>query len=838
MMTFRKFPVLIFFLAGLFLASTAYSQGWRPGEMELRVTLKQRSELKPLLDITKNIEAASSNALQFRVYVTPEERERIISAGFISEVLIPDLNDHYRNFWDNPMVPSGYYTYDQIIAIADSLAANFPSICKKELWGNSVGGRQLAALKISDNVNTDENEAEIMFDGGIHGDEVGGSQNVIMFARKLCLGYGTNTVVTEAVNTREIWLFLMVNPDGRVSMSRYNQNGVDCNRDNGYMWDGEGFSPSANSQPETKTLRDAILRNQFTCYTNYHSGIEIISYPWSYRSNAPRDQLHIDLLANVYSSASGYAGGMVYGQGYNIMYAINGSTKDFQYGSLGNVGWSIEISTDKQPPASQVQHFYDINEPAMLEVIKKCGWGIEGLVTDTLTGLPIRASVWANEYYPVYTDPAVGDYHKFMAPGTYSLTVKANGYLSKTISGVVVPAQGSVVTNVQMVPDTGWYAEKVISCRIPGNNFGDEGYTPGCLGTPDEIPYAIGKNGWVILDFGDTLYNGPGPDMTIFQSGTVNKSFTVSGSQVVDGPFAVIGTGSGTTSFDLPSSILKIRYLYIKDNGTGSASGPGAGFNLDAVKMLTPPLKADFTSDNQNPCTLEGISFQDHSAGNPVSWSWSFPGGNPSSSLLQNPEGIEYSNPGNYPVTLTVSNGISSVTTTKTAFISAKASPLVNIGNDTIICAGDQLNLHAGNPGATFLWSTGDTTASILVDSTGTGLGTALYWVQVTGKNGCVTSDSIEVIYDPCTGSDEKNALNGISVWPNPAETVLNIDLRYPVTGKWEILNEIGMNLKSGIILSEIGRLTMDVSALPAGTYLISIHQQGEAAFIGKFIKH
>ena len=236
--------------------------------------------------------------------------------------------------------------------------------------------------------------SEIMFDGGIHGDEVGGSQNVIMFARELCKSYGSNTTITELVDSREIFLFLMVNPDGRVSMSRYNQNGVDCNRDNGYMWDGEGFSPSAVSQPETRALRKGLIEHNFTCYTNLHSGIEIISCPWSYRPQAPRDYEHILLLAAAYSNASGYAGGLQYGQGYNIMYPINGSTKDFQYGSLGSVGWSIEISTDKQPPSSQIQYFYDVNKPAMLEIIRQCGWGISGMVTDSLTGSPVRATVW------------------------------------------------------------------------------------------------------------------------------------------------------------------------------------------------------------------------------------------------------------------------------------------------------------------------------------------------------------------------------------------------------------------------------------------------------------
>lgn len=160
----------------------------------------------------------------------------------------------------------------------------------------------------------------------------------------------------------------MVNPDGRVYMTRYNDNGVDCNRDFCYMWNGEGFSTGACSQPESKALRNCILDNQFVVYTNYHSGTEVIAYPWSYRTDSPPDIVGLNHLAGVYSSSSGYSF-LQYGQGYNIMYAINGSTKDFQYGGLGNIGWSIEISYDKQPPANQVSLYYNLNHPAMTEMI-------------------------------------------------------------------------------------------------------------------------------------------------------------------------------------------------------------------------------------------------------------------------------------------------------------------------------------------------------------------------------------------------------------------------------------------------------------------------------------
>jgi hypothetical protein len=64
-------------------------------------------------------------------------------------------------------------SYDTLAVsdLMDSLATNFPSICKKEVIGQTVLGREIVALKMSDNVTLDENEPEILLEGCIHGDE-------------------------------------------------------------------------------------------------------------------------------------------------------------------------------------------------------------------------------------------------------------------------------------------------------------------------------------------------------------------------------------------------------------------------------------------------------------------------------------------------------------------------------------------------------------------------------------------------------------------------------------------------------------------------------------------
>jgi hypothetical protein len=594
----KRHILSLFFILLLIFSVSAQHNGWRPREMELKIPITNTHDAARLYDLKLDSEMGAGFA---RVYATPDEFELIKASGLTYEISIADLNAHYANYWERD-VPVGYYTWEQVRDIADSLAANFPAICKKYTYGFSAGNHELGALKISDNVNKDEDEAEILFDGGIHGDEVGGSQNVITFARKLCLSYGIDPYLTSLVNGREIWLYYCVNPDGRINMSRYNGNGVDINRDFGYMWNGEGNSTSGFSQPESKALRDCVYENQFVVYTNYHSGTEYLSYPWSYRaSNAP-DKPSINHLAGIYASSSGYLS-LQYGQGYTGMYPINGSTKDFNYGSLGSVAWSMEISLDKQPPQNQIGYYYALNEPAMLAVTEYAGYGLEGIITDAKTGFPVRAAIFLGNNYPVYSDDSVGDYHKYVIPGTYSLKVVANGYQTKTISNVVVSGLSSAVTDIQLQQLPGQFAYKVVSCYIPGNNFYDEGYTAACLGSADMVNYSLGKGGNIVLDMQYPIINGEGDDIIVHEGDATPEGYTVYASNSKDGPWTWIGDGIGTTNFDLsPANVPDARYLRILDDNNGTAGISDAGFDLDAVEALFP-----YEPDSMG--TLSGIIY-------------------------------------------------------------------------------------------------------------------------------------------------------------------------------------------------------------------------------------
>jgi predicted deacylase len=580
----RRFtiPFFIFLFA---VCNSVFGQGsWRPGEMEIKVQVRNQEEAMTLhnLNLNGDIYLHSGYAL---LYVTPAELELVMAEAFDFEILKNDLNLYFRDFWKTR---DQYHSYDEIIDVIDSLSTTYPSFCKKFDYGLSVEGRQLCALKISDNVNADEPEPEVMFDGGIHGDEVGGPENLVRFAEQLCDDYNIDPEITELINSREIWLYIMINPDGRVNMIRYNSNGVDLNRDWGYMWNGEGSSPDYFSQVETRALRTCSQSNQFALQITYHSGTVFLAYPWSYSPNPCPDQAQIQQLGNLYAAASGYDY-LPVEPGYTGMYEISGSSKDANYGSMGSVSWTMEISTNKQPPASQIQYYYDINEPAMITMLEYAGYGISGTVTDANLGIPVAATIYVNDYVPCYSDPVIGDYHKYLLAGEYTVTAVANGYQPMTQTVTVAENETSTL-DFSLEQHYNQFAYRVIGCRRPIANFEDEARTSAALWAPDSVNYSLGRFGWIILDMQDEILDGPGNEITVYEGDSDPEGYACFAAEEMDGPWQLVGNGTGTTTFNLGASgLTTARYIRIEDDGDGLIYGDNAGFDLDAVEIPEQP---------------------------------------------------------------------------------------------------------------------------------------------------------------------------------------------------------------------------------------------------------
>jgi gliding motility-associated-like protein len=102
----------------------------------------------------------------------------------------------------------------------------------------------------------------------------------------------------------------------------------------------------------------------------------------------------------------------------------------------------------------------------------------------------------------------------------------------------------------------------------------------------------------------------------------------------------------------------------------------------------------------------------------------------------------------------------------------AKPKPSIFLGNDTIVCWGENLTVDAQNPDCSFVWSTGDTSQTILLKRQQT------YWVVATNSEGCRSADTISFDYHPVTKAFSQHAQNmckGSTIFISPTSTLSGI---------------------------------------------------------------
>ncbi len=142
-----------------------------------------------------------------------------------------------------------------------------------------------------------------------------------------------------------------------------------------------------------------------------------------------------------------------------------------------------------------------------------------------------------------------------------------------------------------------------------------------------------------------------------------------SSAQVTGSPFhGTTSPGTITASTTNTSGALTFRFT-----SDGSITKPGWKATIQC--MVTGPVPSvNFTASQTNICETNTVTYTDNSTNNPTSWSWSFPGGTPSASTLQNPA-VTYSTAGTFDATLTATNQYGSGTQTKTAYMVVGSLP-------------------------------------------------------------------------------------------------------------------------------------------------------------------
>ena len=119
-----------------------------------------------------------------------------------------------------------YRSYAEIGQILLDAETDYPDMCKRYDLGLSVQGRHVWALRISDNVATEEDEPGFKYISTMHGNEIVGNEMCLYLIDYLISNYGSISRVTNIVDSVELWIVPLMNPDGYVRTQRENAHGV------------------------------------------------------------------------------------------------------------------------------------------------------------------------------------------------------------------------------------------------------------------------------------------------------------------------------------------------------------------------------------------------------------------------------------------------------------------------------------------------------------------------------------------------------------------------------------------------------------------------------------
>ncbi len=447
-------------LSIILLAISIYLVAIDSSEVYFKFNINSHSELEKLTRII-SIDNVFGN--EVFAYANQSEFEEFQKLGYSYEILphpgtliIPKMAsspDQMRD-WDY------YPTYEAYVDMMYQFEADYPDICSVYNLGFSVEGREILVAHISDNLMEEENEPEFFYTGQMHGDELVTYILLLRLIDYLTENYDVDPQVTNLINNVDIFINPLSNPDGTYAggnhtvwgATRYNANSVDLNRN--FPDPEDGPHPDGNEwQPETVLMMDFAQENSFVLSSNFHSGAEVVNYPWDTWAQLHADDDWWQEVSHTYANTvhnyapanymSGFNNGITNGFAW---YTINGGRQDYMNYFHYCREMTLELSDVKLLPENQLNAHWDYNKESLLLYMEECLYGIRGVVTDSYAQ-PIEALITVYDdngqlhdfdNSEVFTDPDVGDYHRMIAPGTYDIEVSAYGYISQIVEDIIV----------------------------------------------------------------------------------------------------------------------------------------------------------------------------------------------------------------------------------------------------------------------------------------------------------------------------------------------------------------------------------------------------------------
>jgi hypothetical protein len=344
-----------------------------------------------------------------------------------------------------------YPSYARYLSLMDSFETKYPGLCRLTEIGLTPNGHKLLVIRISGSSGPLINKPAVLLTSSIHGDEPLGFVLLLRLIEYLLSQYGINPEITSLVDSAEIWINPLANPDGTFFTSdstiygatRFNSNHVDLNRN--YPDPVKGDHPDLYAwQTETVAMMDFMKTLHPVLSANFHGGTEVVNYPWDSFSRLHADDTWYRMISRQWvdtAQAYSYPGYMTaedngITNGFS-WYVVYGGRQDYVNYFIHGREVTIELSTDKIPDENNLDKYWTYNYRSLLQYIEQVHTGISGIISDSITGLPVKAMITIpghdEDNSQVYSDSTRGYFCRLTPEGDYVFDISAIGYESKRI---------------------------------------------------------------------------------------------------------------------------------------------------------------------------------------------------------------------------------------------------------------------------------------------------------------------------------------------------------------------------------------------------------------------
>jgi len=468
----KKILLLLFFPILSFSQSIDYLF-YEKGEIYFSFLYKNKIHLNMISDIV-SIDHKTNSDLAY-AYANKNEFLKFLALEIEYKIIIKKPINYINNSKNN----WNYYpTYQQYTNMMQAFADSFPNICKLHHLGTLSSGREILIVQISNNVGVKENKPSFLYTSSMHGDELAGYILSLRLIDHILNGYANILKLTELVDNIDIWINPLANPDGAYyggnqdvwSATRYNANWIDLNRN--YPDPQDGPHPDGNAyQNETNIFMGLADTVNFTISANMHGGAEVCNYPWDTWSNLAADDNWWEYVSHEYAdscqtnSGNGYFNylndGITNG---NDWYEVDGGRQDYMNYFKYCREFTLELSDEKIPNPNDLPDLWDANYPSLINYMKQTLYGLRGIVTDSITGNPLKVKVEILSHdidsSHVYSNLPIGNYHRHLYQGNYNITFSKNGYYPKTINASIL-SKNTTIEDVKLVPFSTTQVEEI-----------------------------------------------------------------------------------------------------------------------------------------------------------------------------------------------------------------------------------------------------------------------------------------------------------------------------------------------------------------------------------------